>query len=259
MCRASLYFKIIVMNVKVIVLIIALVFPVKEYAQTQLNKSIPVQAGQTITMHFDYPELIQVSTWDKNEISIQGEVSINGGENDDAFILENTISGKVVQINSEIRNMKNLPQRITLMRDGQKIMFRDKTELRKYQEEHGRGYNNMSWGPDIDIHLEIKVPRNVETKINSVYGMVEIKSFSGPLTVDATYGGVDAALTERSVGELTAETNYGQIYSNLDIKFGGELMKSQDFYTFVSAKPGNGPKYSFESKYGNVYLRKAGM
>ena len=51
-------------------------------AQTPISKSIAVQAGQKIAMHFDYPELIRVSTWDNNEISIQGTVSINGGEND---------------------------------------------------------------------------------------------------------------------------------------------------------------------------------
>ena len=72
----------------------------------------------------------------------------------------------------------------------------------------------------------------------------------------ATYGGVDAALQERSTGELVAETNFGQIYSNLDVKFSNDNMQEKDFHTYVSAKPGNGLRFSFESKYGNVYLRK---
>lgn len=226
-------------------------------AQTPVSKSIPLQNGEKVAMEFDYPELIKVSTWDKNEISIEGSVSINGGENDDAFVLESSKSGNLVQITSTIRDMKHLPQRITVVRDGQKIMFHDEQEYRKYQSEHGMGYNSVSWGPDIDIQLEIKVPKNMETRIRSVYGMVEIRNFSGPLTVDATYGGVDAALAERTVGELTAETNYGQIYTNLDTRFTSEKIESRAFYTFVSAKPGNGPPYNFESKYGNVYLRKA--
>jgi hypothetical protein len=115
----------------------------------------------------------------------------------------------------------------------------------------------MSWGADMDIKLEIKVPRNVETRIESVYGMVEISNFAGPLTVEATYGGVDVAVAERSTGEIVAETNYGEIYSNLEVKFSGEPNRNKDFHTYVTAKPGSGPSYSFESKYGNVYLRKA--
>lgn len=234
--------------------IVALALPFENVAQTPINKTIPVKAGQKITMHFDYPELVRVSTWDKNEISIQGTASINFGENDDAFVLENSENGNQISINSFIKDMKNLPKKYTVIQsDGKKIMFKDRAELKKYQAENGQ-FNSMSTGPEIDIELEIKVPRNFETRVESVYGMVEIKNFTGPLTVDATYGGVDAALLENSVGELIAETNYGQIYTNLNVKFAST--EDIAFHTYVSAKPGSGPRYSFESKYGNVYLRK---
>jgi hypothetical protein len=227
-------------------------------AQTTVKKTIAVQAGQKINMHFDYPNLIRVSTWDKNEISIQGTVSINGGENDDAFDLQNSTSGNIVTIKNEIRDFKNLPHRITITNGAQKITFKNKDELRKYQQANGIGTPDvMCTGVDMDIVLEIKVPGNTETRVESVYGMVEVKSFTGPITVDATYGGVDAALLERSTGELIAETNYGQIYTNLDVKFSSDKSKMEDFHTFVSVKPGAGPRYNFGSKYGNVYIRKA--
>lgn len=245
------------MKLKIIFLIAALIIPEREYAQTQINKLIPVRDKQTIEMHFDYPDLIRLTTWERNEISITGSVSINGGENDDAFILEDSFGGAVIKIRSEIKGLKGLPQRIVVMEGEKKIMFRNQEELRKYQEAHGRNYNSISWGPEIDIRLEIKVPRGIATNVTSVYGLVEVKDFTGPLTVDATYGGVDAALVEQRVGELTAETSFGEIYTNLDLKFMDSEGKSRDFYTFVSAKSGSGPRYSFESKYGNVYLRKA--
>ena len=238
-----------------------LIFPLllltlSSLAQTAINKSIPVSADQKINMHFDYPELVRVSTWDKNEISIQGSVSINGGENDDAFVLETSTSGNIVSIESRINGLKSLPQCITVNQGGQKIVFKTKADYRKYCDANGKNFNSMSTGVDMDIILEIKVPQNVETRVESVYGMVEIKQFSGPLIVEATYGGVDAALQEKSTGEVTAETNFGQIYTNLDVKFRADNIREEDFHTYVSAKPGNGPRYSFESKYGNVYLRK---
>ncbi len=226
-------------------------------AQTPINRTIAVQAGQKIAMHFDYPELVRVSTWDKNEISITGTVSINGGENDDAFELQTSSSNDIITVRNEIHNLKSLPHRITVTRDGQKMVFKTQADYKKYTDEHGKDYNMMNNGVDMDILVEIKVPRNIETRVESVYGMVEIRDFAGPLTVEATYGGVDAALTERSTGELTAETNYGQIYTNLELKFSSDGIQERDFHTFVSAKPGSGPRYSFESKYGNVYLRKS--
>ena len=223
-------------------------------AQTTVNKSIPVQANQKISFRFDYPELIRITTWDKNEISIQGTVSINAGENDDAFILDASTSGNVVLITSEIKNLKNLPHRITIMNEGKKTTFKNKAEWNKHKADYHDKNNWMSEGVDMDITLEIKVPKNIETRLESVYGMVEVKEFLGPITVEATYGGVDASLVEKNVGELNAETDYGQIYSNLDSKYSNGKM--DDFHTEVLIKPGVGARYRFESKYGNVYLRK---
>jgi hypothetical protein len=223
-------------------------------AQTPINKTIAVQSGQKIKMNFDYPELIKVSTWSKNEISIIGEVSINGGENDDAFTLESSISGNVISIIGEIRNLKSLPHRVTIWNNGQKMSFKTKEDYRKYANEHGKNYNSMNWGTDMDIFLEIKVPENMETQVLSTYGTIEIKNFTGPLTAESTYGGVDAALSEKSIGELQVETGYGQFYTNFDFKFSGNELG--DFHSVINAKPGKGPSYSFESKYGNVYLRK---
>ena len=223
-------------------------------AQTVVNKTYPVKAGQLIKFHFDYPELIKVSTWDKNEISIQGTVSINSGETDEAFQLSSSIRGNTLVIESEIKNLKNLPRRITVMKEGKKLTFKNKSALRDFYPGNYNNYKFYSDGVDIEIVLSIKVPKEMATKVESVYGMVEVKEFSGPLSVDATYGGIDASLSESKTGELKAETNYGQIYSNLDHRFSGG--EEEDFHTLVSAQLGNGPGYRFESKYGNVYLRK---
>jgi hypothetical protein len=224
-------------------------------AQTPVNKSYPVSAGQKIVFHFDYPELVKISTWDKNEISIGGLVSINGGESDDAFELSHSASGNTINIENKIRGLKDLPQRITIRKGAQKITFKSRADYKAYCVEHGRDFNTTNWGVDMEIVLEIKVPRNMDTKLESVYGMVEVKNFQGPLSVDATYGGVDVSVEEKSTGELVAETGYGEIYTNLDQKFTGS--EFEDFHTVVSFKPGTGPRYSFESKYGNVYLRKS--
>lgn len=227
------------------------------YGQRQIDETIAVKSGQTLNMRFDYPELIRISTWEKSEISIKGTATINFGANDDAFELNISNQGDVVSIENHIRNMKSLPQIVTIVDNGKKMVFRAKEEYRKYKAEHGSTYDVMSWGLDMDIVLDIKIPKTMKTSVESVYGMVEIKDFSAPLSVVAKYGGVDAALNETQVGELNAETNYGQIYSNLDVKFGGESLRERDFYTHVSAKPGRGPRFDFESEYGNVYLRKS--
>lgn len=228
------------------------------FAQTRLDKSIPVKAGQTVRFTFDYPEMIRVSTWDKNEIGITGTVSINDGENDDAFVLDISSVGNTVDVRGRIKDMDNLPHRITVVDDGVKTTFKNESEWKKYRSEHGKsGYDRMNRGVDMDITLEIFVPARIATQVVSVYGMVEVRQFDGPLSVQATYGGVDAAITESATGELVAETNYGHIYSDLKLQFDGAHTREENFHTLVSAKPGTGPAYRFESAYGNVYLRRS--
>lgn len=224
-------------------------------AQTPVNKSYPVPANKKISLSFDYPQLVKISTWDKNEISITGSVSINGGESDNAFELEQAVTDNTVRIENHIRNLKSLPHRITVYKGEEKIVFRSEADYKKYCAETGSNFTMKSQGVDMDIVLEIKVPRGVETRLECVYGLAEVRNFFGPLSVEATYGGVDVSVQESTTGELGAETGYGQIYTNLDLTFTGTEVR--DFHTRVIAKPGTGPRYSFESKYGNVYLRKA--
>ena len=226
------------------------------FAQTKINKSISINANQKIVMNFDYPELIKVSTWDKNEVSIKGEVSINHGENDDAFEILMESIGNVLTVKNKIKDFDDLPRSITIVDGAKKVSFKSKEEYKRYRAENGRTFDRISEGLDIDVILEIQVPRNMETSITSVYGMVEVKEFYGPLKVVAKYGGVDVSLNEKEVGELYAKTNYGEIFSNLDGRIVTENSGQKDFYNVVFVKPGVGPRYDLESKYGNVYMRK---
>jgi hypothetical protein len=233
------------------------VFSFAAHGQAKLDKTIPVKAGQQVRFHFDYPELIRVSTWDRNEVSIQGTVSINDGENDDAFGLEVNMQGGYVDVRGKIKDMDNLPHRITVVEDGVKRTFRNEAEWRKYKKENGKTrYNTINQGVEIDITLEIKVPAGMQTTVLSTYGMVEVSTFDGPLRVEATYGGIDVSLMETATGEVVAETNYGHIYSDLTAKFDSGTSRDEDFHTLVSAKPGKGPSYRFESAYGSIYLRR---
>jgi len=225
-------------------------------AQTKTSKSIRVKPGQTLNMRFEYP-MVKVVSWDKNEILIETEVSINGGESDEAFELIVSETGNSISVRDEIKGLKNLPQRVTVQIDGQKMTFRNKAEWNKYREEHGASAKWVNTGVDMDIEVSVKVPRNMDTRILSIYGLVEVRDFTAPLTVEATYGGVDVAFSETNLGELVAETNYGNIYSNLDFKPDQKNSREEDFHMYVSATLGKGPRCKLESQYGNVYLRKA--
>lgn len=231
------------------------------FSQTKVEKTIPVRSGQKLELKFDYPELIKVQTWDKNEVLIKGSVSINRGENDNAFDLEIKNEGNMITVTSVLKDKENIPQRLVIKKGDEEYFFKAKDyndpEVQKFLEENGREYTYMSNGIIKEIELEIFVPKGMESRIEAKYGLVEVKGFDAPLTVDAKYGGVDATITARSTGELIARTRYGEILSNLDVKFDSDpLDAGHDKWTEIHAKPGSGPRYALESKYGKVYLRK---
>ncbi len=236
---------------------------ISTFGQTKIEKSILVQAGQKLVLNFDYPE-VKMQTWDKSEVLIKGTASINKGENDQAFELQVETSGAEVKVTSIIKDKENIPHRIVIKKGETEYYFKAKDfndpQVQKFLEENGKEYNYMSNGILHEIKLEVFVPKNMTTSVEAKYGIVEVKNFSAPLSIDAKYGGVDATIVSSATGNLTARSRYGEILTNLDIKFDQSPFpgknERRDSWTEISAKLGTGPAYFLESKYGKVYLRK---
>jgi hypothetical protein len=259
-CQPFRFHKKITAMKTFITLLIAIGALSSSVAQTKVEKSIPWKSGQKLVMDFD-TENVKIHTWDKSEVSVSGTVSINRGENDNAFELVVEEEAGQVTISSRLKDKENIPQRIMIKKGDQEFFFKAKDyndpEIQKFLEENGREYSYMSSGIVRDIQLEVFVPKGTETTMRLKYGTVEITKFDGPLTVDAKYGKIDASIVPQSIGELTARARHGEILTNLDIKFDQESTTSRkDHWTVITARPGKGPYYRFETKYGNVYLRK---
>lgn len=230
-------------------------------AQTPIEKTIPINAGQKLLLNLDDPQ-VNIQTWDKKEILIRGTVSINNGANDEAFELQVSSNAQEITITSVLKDKENIPEQVTIKKDDKEYFFRSSNvndpEIKKFFDENGRDYSYLSIGIIKNIKLEVFVPKNTETKIQAKYGMVEVKNFAAPLTIESKYGGVDATIPATSAGLITARCRYGEILTNLGVKFdqANRMERSSDKWTEISAKLGQGPAYWFESKYGNVYLRK---
>jgi len=235
-------------------LLMALV-PCIALSQTKITKSYPVAKGQTVELRFDYPKVVRVSTWDKSEISVEATVMINQGENNNAFSLEESTANGKVTISNKL-DMDAIPEAYFVVENGIKTRFPSKADMDNYRGEK-TGVNKISYyqTKDMEITLDIKVPANIATDLASVYGIVELSNFNGPIKVDAKYGGIDACLTESKIGKITLTNHFGKIYSNLNLKPTDQ--KEQNFFTSITAAPGKGPDYDISSNYGNIYLRSS--
>ena len=155
-------------------------------------------------------------------------------------------------IRDHIKDMDKLPRRYTIVRNGVKTVYKGKEQYLELGKEGG--VQQSYEGVDMNIVIEVKIPAYCTTKVDAIYGIVEMTNFNAPVTIDATYGGIDATVSPANVGKLEATTHYGQIYSNLDLKLTDH--EQRDFFSSITAEPGKGPAYSFTSPYGKIYLRK---
>lgn len=228
------------------------------YGQEEVvTKSFPIKKSDKVTLEFKYPELVQIKTWDKNEVQIKSTIFINGGKDNDSFELTSAQSRDGLTITSSIKDIDKFKngnyyvggrndndEDVTISKNGQSITI-----------GNGRGGNHN--GVRISVTLEITVPKSTELSINAQFGLVEVIDLPKALNVEAKFGGADITLLESSIESLWAATSWGQIYANLSQKMsiGGNDMPGKEMTARI--KGGSGSKsIKVDSEFGNVFLRK---
>jgi hypothetical protein len=231
-------------------------------AQTRIDKSVPVWAGQRLILNFDFPN-VKLQTWDKSEIQVTGTASINRGEHDEAFYLDVASQSDAVTITSMLRDKENIPERILIKRGEQEYFFKtanyNDAEVQKFLSENGGDYRYRSTGVHQDIALTVFVPRNTSVEVIATHGLIEARAFDAPLKVTSKHGSIDITFTQPVRMGIVARCQYGEILTNLDVKFerASDGGKNGKRWTEISSGPGSGPHHILESKYGNIYLRKS--
>jgi predicted membrane protein len=114
-----------------------------------------------------------------------------------------------------------------------------------------------------------------EIEVSCQYNSVELENVTGPLTVKAVYGGVDATFTSAVKGPISIvsiyghvdvalpvatkatlkmTTSYGEIFMAPEFKM--EVEKNSDSERVKGTINGGGMAIDFRSDYGKIYLRK---
>lgn len=262
--------------------LMALLFVIPLVAQNQIAKSVNLSGVEKIEAEFQWGD-VSVRNYEGTELRIEGTVSINQGEDDDAFLLDVTKEGDLIKIVSTVRDWKSLPQFLTI-RNGQektyiKVGDSKNVDWRKIKQEYGDVGQSYSLGAIIDIDLTVLVPEEPYLELKSEYGSLEVvacknrmelKSIYGHLIADlsdrdkdqdcnleSTYSFVDVTLPEASNQNITLETNHGEIYSDLDIDIDEEKSVDKIFESkVIGALNRGGTPLHVKATYNNIYLRK---
>ncbi len=250
------------MKSTILTLIGLCIITLTSYGQEEVvTESFPVKKSDKITLDFKYPELVQVKTWDKDEVQIKSTVYINGGQDNDSFELSTDRERGALRIKSKIKNLdkfKNTSYYIGRSddddddHDGDVIISKNGTNV-----TIGKGGKRRYNGVRVSVILEVMVPKGADLIVDAQYGMVEVIDLPSSINVEAKYGGADISLSESSIESLWAATSWGQIYANLSRKMdiGGNDMPGKEMTARIQNGRGN-KSVKVDSEYGNVFLRK---
>ena len=236
-----------------------MVFVLTGQAQEKKTQSYQLKGVDKISLQFEYPHVIKIKTWDKNEVQITSYLDINDGKDNENFVLKDKSRGSMLSIVSELKGLDRYnnvymtgrdnddkesdDDKVTITRNGRTIISGKK----------GRRGNR---GVEILIELEIYVPKNIPLEIDAKYGMVEVIDTPDELEIMAKYGGADLSIKESDLSYLSASTSWGQIFSNLNkkFKFKGSDMLGKEMRAEISGN-NRGSIIKVETEYGNVFLR----
>lgn len=226
--------------------------------QTRISETYDTKSTDELNLIFRYPELVQIKVWDGKEVKIEGTVNIKDGEFDENFEIKSSTENDRLTIESIIKDLKkmrgNYSRHVYNEDDSTSVTLSDKGTTINVGSRKKGTYKN---GIYVFIELVVTVPRDMKVTLDARYGLVEVLESPESLEVDARYGGVDVVVNESQLLEFEASTQWGQIFSNLEVpvKMDGNERRGRWVKARASLKKGDN-RLSVESQYGNVYLRK---
>ncbi|MFT6827730.1 MAG: hypothetical protein ACI9Z3_000818 [Roseivirga sp.] len=241
------------MKKQLIVLLMLLSIASIGQAQTQINETFDAKNIDQIDLFFTYPELVKIKVWDKEEVNIKGIVDIHNGEHDDDFKLSSKTNGNRLSIESAIKNIGKY-RSFNVYSDDDKENTIVISKKGMTVSSGKKGY--YSSGVNVSIVLEVTVPRSMTVMIDAKYGLVEVLESPKSMDIEARYGGIDVVINESDPIAFKAETQWGQIYSDLksNIYMNGDPGMGKWIKPSASIKSGD-QRLNLKSQYGNVYLR----
>lgn len=197
------------------------------FSQKIIDKKIEVD-GQKTEMKLSFAELITIEAWDNNYIQFQASANIDDNQYNDFYSLNVNEKGGKIEIEENV-DFEGIKEKI-----GKKNLCNFNTE----------------------INYRVKVPKNLNFKVNTISGEIELLGCEGEMSIKSVSGFIDYSIPAKLKAKIDLSTVTGDVYSNIDFD-----NKQSDKISWVGTKREltlNGGDKGVELKTvsGDIYLRK---
>lgn len=195
-------------------------------AQTRITENVIVSDQTLLDLDFPFADDIIIKAWDRNEVKVDVDVTINGGDDDDIFQLETD-------------------------KNSQSISIRLDKDLWK---ESGKGGSNCNWNSE--LFYTVYLPSSLRLKAKTINGNFILEPYGEEVSLQTISGDID--ITIHNGLDFKAKTISGEIFSDLDIEYpdGKEGLKQIVGMNVKGRVSDGGPVMNIETISGNIYLRK---
>ncbi len=230
-------------------------------AQELKTYTFPVGSIREVQLETVYPELIEISSYQGNEVKIEASVYINNGTHNEAFKLDSRQSDGTLYLSTNIENLKELPRKYLAFIDGNQYVSETEKGLNELIQQKGNHYTWRSEQVLIEVKLKVWIPKKLSVVANAQHGGIEIRNFEGTIKANSKHKYVDMAISETDKATVELATRFGELYSNLDLSFVSayQTAEGSDRWNITKGTLNGGSNQNqiyLESKHGNVYLRK---
>ena len=214
------------------------------------QKSFAVRDDATeLRLDLPFGSLIKVTGWDKQEVAFTANININGGELNEAVSL----------------TYQNDPDQLRIEMELDRDLIRNYsgTFTEEDCQEHGEGHGgHWNWEDGRSyficqiITYEVKVPRGMKVKLETINNTVELRNLAGPLDIQTINGEVDLDWKASAAAEFRFESIHGELFSDLDLPTDGDKPGSFGLNYRTAWQGGRGPQVKLKTINGHIYVRR---
>ncbi|SDL26021.1 hypothetical protein SAMN05421823_10540 [Catalinimonas alkaloidigena] len=214
-------------------LLCGLALCVSAHAQKQIEQTYAVKPTTEVKLDLPFATTIAVTPGQPGAVVFQASVSINDGQDDDAFQYRVTQTDDRLSLESEIENLKELSR----------------------QHYHDR--NVYSADDDwLRIYITLQVPPRQSVYLRTISGDVELDHNGGPLDVQSVGGDVELRIAESQSARFDLKTIGGEIFTNLDLPTQPQSGRFQVGAQYEGDWHGGQVPITLASTGSNLYIRK---
>lgn len=219
-------------------------------AQKKVSQHYTIKGINNVFINLKYAKNIEVKNWNKNKVLVQATVNINNNKDNDFFILKSKKNDKELSIKSDYATFfKSHNNNVVLANKNKDCECNCNTIVVNYTicipSKMDLTIKSMSGNVNAESY-------NGNLSLNLISGNITIKKHSNKMVLKTISGDIDIFISDAF---FKAKTLTGNIYSNLEINFNKNKLKS--FGQEITGKVKKGTSnLNLKTISGDIFLRK---